>query len=92
MKMILSILFLSFSISNSYAYDIQTVYLKDGSIIDGSYDTYEIPLNKIRAIKISEEDGSLKTILFQVTDESINKREFNQNYKATKMGGDGSGT
>lgn len=93
MKMILSILFLSFSIINNlYAFDIETVYLKDGSSIDGKYDLYEIPLNQVKAIKFLEEDGSPKTILFQFTDENINKKEFHQNYKATKMGGDGSGT
>lgn len=91
MKMILSALFLSFSISNLYAYDIEYIHLKDGTILDGRYNDYEIPLNEIRAIEFSEEHDSSKTILFQLNSKII-KGEFNKSQYSVKSGGEGGGT
>lgn len=91
MKMILSVLLLSFSISNLYAYDIEYIYLKDGTIIDGKYNDYEIPLNEIRAIEFSEDQDSSKTILFQLNNKII-KDEFNRSQTSLRSGGEGGGT
>lgn len=91
MKMILSVLFLSFSISNLYAYDIEYIHLKDGTIIDSKYNDYDIPLNEIKAIEFSNGHNSSKTILFQLNNKII-KDEFSKSQNSVKMGGEGGGT
>lgn len=89
MKKFSIFLLLSFTISSAHAFELEYIYLKNGIIIDAQRDTYDIPINKVNAVKIKDENNNGSILEFNSND--FKKIEFFQNYHATRMGGDGTG-
>lgn len=90
MKKFSIFLLLSFTISSAYAFELEYIYLKNGIVIDAQRDIYDIPINKVDAIKIKDENNNDSILKFN-SDNTLKEIEFFQNYHATRMGGDGTG-
>lgn len=89
MKIILFVLLSSFSFYTAQAEEIEYIYLNNGMVLDAKYDYIDIPLNEIKAIEISNDQGSSKSTYLILNSKNAENDNFSK--FSTRMGGEGGG-